>query len=114
MNEFTVNSGCNDSFRVEVIGTGPAGKSAYEYAVEGGYKGTEPEFYAAMGSTGAASIFPSESHLSFPNVGNKYVLYIAISENRAYRWDDTELKYYCVGSDYEEIKIINGGNASGQ
>jgi len=29
--------------------TGPAGKSAYEYAEEGGYSGTEAEFYAVLG-----------------------------------------------------------------
>lgn len=47
----------------------------------------------------------------FPPVGNELCLYIAKNENKLYRWDDTTIKYYCVGSDYNDIKIINGGGA---
>lgn len=47
----------------------------------------------------------------FPPVGNELCLYIAKDENKLYRWDDTTIKYYCVGSDYNDIKIINGGGA---
>lgn len=47
----------------------------------------------------------------FPPVGNELCLYIAKDENKLYRWDDTAIKYYCVGSDYNDIKIINGGGA---
>lgn len=37
-----VETGC--VIRVSVIGSGPAGKSAYSYAKDGGYTGTEEEF----------------------------------------------------------------------
>lgn len=47
----------------------------------------------------------------FPNRGYENVLYMNISENKTYRWDELAKKYYCVGSDYNLIKIINGGNA---
>ena len=101
-------------YQIEVVGTGPPGKSAYEYATDGGYRGTEAEFYAALGSTGAAAVFPADTRYAFPNVGNPYTLYIATGENKAYRWDPAGLKYRCVGSDYQEIDIINGGDAHGK
>lgn len=50
----------------------------------------------------------------FPNIGNEGVLYSDIGENKTYRWDGTDLKYYCVGSNYEDIKIINGGNSNNE
>lgn len=102
------------TFRIDIIGSGPPGKSAYSYAVDGGYTGTEAEFYAALGSTGAAAVFQAATRYEFPNIGNPYTLYIATEENKSYRWDDTDLKYYCVGSDYNEIEIIYGGDANGE
>jgi hypothetical protein len=52
------------------------------------------------------------SKLEFPNVGNSSVVYLDKAANKAYRWDEDNLKYYCVGSNYEDIKIINGGTAN--
>ena len=49
---------------------------------------------------------------SFPSVGRQNVLYISKQENKSYRWDDDNVKYYVVGSDYEDIEIINGGGAA--
>ncbi|MEF9983686.1 MAG: hypothetical protein RR806_03110 [Oscillospiraceae bacterium] len=48
----------------------------------------------------------------FPNLGNKSKLYIDKSSNKSYRWNDTDSKYYIIGSDYTDIKIINGGTAN--
>lgn len=61
-----------------------------------------------------AEVITTDSIYKFPNVGNKNNLYVDYSTNTTYRWDETELKYYCVGSDYREIEIIRGGNASGK
>lgn len=47
----------------------------------------------------------------FPNQGKVINLYISIADNKAYRWDSTEMKYYCVGSDYDEIEMIYCGKA---
>lgn len=47
----------------------------------------------------------------FPNRGNVHTLYIATEENACYRWDETNSKYFCIGRDYSEIEIIDGGNA---
>lgn len=55
-----------------------------------------------------------DTHFDFPVVGQTHTLYIAKKENVLYRWDDTELLYFaCVGTDYNEIELINGGKADG-
>ena len=51
------------------------------------------------------------SHLEFPNVGNGSTLYLDEETNKLYQWDAASLHYYAVGSNYEDIKIIHGGNA---
>ncbi len=53
------------------------------------------------------------SKFEFPNIGNPAVEYIDKTANRTYRWDEENMKYYCIGSDYNEIKVINGGDANG-
>lgn len=52
-----------------------------------------------------------ETRFNLPSVGSSGTVYFVKDENATYRWDDTSLLYYCVGRDYEEIKVINGGNA---
>ncbi len=53
---------------------------------------------------------PYNSINEFPTIGKTGVIYIDTSENKLYRWNDTDLKYYCVGSNFEEIEIIFGGS----
>ncbi len=54
---------------------------------------------------------PYKSFNEFPTIGKTGVIYIDTSENTLYRWDDTDLKYYCVGSNNnEETEIIFGGS----
>ena len=48
----------------------------------------------------------------FPIIGDESKLYISTSTNSLYRWDDTSIKYYCIGSDYNNIEVINGGSSS--
>ena len=55
------------------------------------------------------SVFPS--YLQFPTIGKEGEIYIDTNNNKTYRWDDANIKYYCIGSDYNEIDIINGGGA---
>lgn len=47
----------------------------------------------------------------FPSIGTVGEIYIDISANKTYRWDDEKLLYFCIGSDYNEIEIINGGGS---
>lgn len=56
-------------------------------------------------------VITRDTHLSFPNIGDERHIYIASKENKTYRWDNTQLKYYCIGSDYNDIDLIICGGA---
>lgn len=88
---------------------GDAGKSAYELACEHGYVGTEEEWLDSL----KLSCKTYNSIYEFPNIGDTGVFYVDKSVNKTYRWDSDDLKYFCVGSDYEQVNCINGGNANG-
>ena len=62
----------------------------------------------------ADSVQTYDSPFNFPNIGKINTIYISESENMVYRWDENDLRYYCVGGDYNDIKIIDGGVASGE
>lgn len=54
---------------------------------------------------------PFDSRFHFPNIGDVNVLYGDTTENKLYRYDLDDGKYYCVGSDYNDIIAIDGGHA---
>lgn len=54
------------------------------------------------------TVISAESYLQFPTIGDSTCLYVDTIENKCYRWDDANLKYFVVGSDYHEIEIIDG------
>ncbi len=54
---------------------------------------------------------PFDSRFHFPNIGDVNVLYGDTTENKLYRYDPDDGKYYCVGSDYNDITAIDGGHA---
>ena len=56
--------------------------------------------------------YPSKHE--FPNKGNPAIWYVDISENKTYRWSEAKLIYQCIGSDYKQIKVINGGTANNE
>ncbi len=43
----------------------------------------------------------------FPNVGKESTIYVDAENNTLYRFDTDTKTYYCVGSNYIDIKIIN-------
>lgn len=43
----------------------------------------------------------------FPNVGKESTIYVDAENNTLYRFDTDTKTYYCVGSNYKDIKIIN-------
>lgn len=120
---------------------GKDGKSAYQSALEGGYMGSEEEFRLELSSIrdrawADLSNVSDEDFLAkwqqagvsgdlgisvhqfaqvddFPEEGKIAMLYVDQSENKAYRWDEKTNQYVVVGSDYLQIKEINGGNANG-
>lgn len=56
-------------------------------------------------------VITKDTHFDFPNVGDVRNIYVASIENRTYRYDVNLGKYYCIGSNYDEIEkiIIEGG-----
>lgn len=48
----------------------------------------------------------------FPNIGKENCVYIDQTNNKTYRWNALDLKYYCIGSDYTQIETVNGGTAN--
>lgn len=52
-----------------------------------------------------------DSYLNFPTVGNEDQIYIDTTENATYRWDEMNIRYYCIGRDYKNVKVINGGDS---
>lgn len=44
----------------------------------------------------------------FPSIGKENMIYVARDENKTYRFDEDSLTYYCIGSDYNEIEVIQG------
>lgn len=49
------------------------------------------------------------TYLNFPFTGDSKDLYVDTTENKLYRWDNNNLKYYCIDSNYQEIKLLDGG-----
>ena len=66
-----------------------------------------------VGMLAVKTVYQYNTKFDFPTLGDVNTLYIAKSENAAFRWNDTDLHYYCVGRDYTEIELISGGNANG-
>jgi len=52
------------------------------------------------------------SLFSFPTIGNERNLYVDQENERAYRWDAVQMRYFCVGSDWNEIERIIGGGTN--
>lgn len=61
-----------------------------------------------IGATFAEHIVQKDSLLDFPVIGQNSAVYIDKTAGKIYRWDSSELKYYIVGSDYNQIELING------
>ena len=43
-----------------------------------------------------------------PSIGKENMIYVARDENKTYRFNEDSLTYYCIGSDYNEIEVIQG------
>ena len=46
-----------------------------------------------------------------PNSGWENDIFLDTTNNKIYRWDTTDMKYFCIGSNYDDIEVINGGSA---
>ena len=52
-----------------------------------------------------------KSTLELPSVGDGKTIYINTTAKEIWLWDTRLLKYYCFGSDYHNIKVIDGGSS---
>ena len=72
---------------------GKDGKSAYQYAIEGGYQGTEQEFMQSMASA-SLEIYTVNTLDELPYPGNVNYVYRVKSEANLFQWN---------GSGYESL-----------
>ena len=89
---------------------GDDGLDIYTFWLEQGNGGSLEEFLAAI--TDEPVVFV-ETISELPAVGNAEKLYVCRASNKTYHWDDDETQYRVIGSDYNEIDVINGGEANG-
>lgn len=108
-----------DKIIARITKTGPvgdSGKSAYEYAVEGGYRGTKEEFMFALAHT--TQFVRVSSMLELPNLGSSAVMYFVESDEGGnsgiYLWDEEKLKYIPYGISLYSIDYIYGGSSNEQ
>lgn len=73
-----------------------------------GFQAVSKELKTYIDNLVAGSIVQEDSFLKFPTIGSEQAIYIDTTTNKVYRWSNTELKYYTIGSDYNDIKIIDG------
>ena len=89
---------------------GDDGIDIYEFWLAHGNSGTMEDFLAAITDE---PVFFVETISELPAVGSTNKLYICRETDKTYRWDDDDTRYRIVGSDYNEIDVINGGEANG-
>lgn len=48
---------------------------------------------------------------ALPLEGEENVVYVVTDENAQYYWNEATSSYFCMGRNYNEISVIDGGNA---
>lgn len=71
-------------------------------------------FKEEIANLGAFEVVDIRGPHELPNVGSANTIYAVISEygDMMYRWDDIELRYRIMGTNYNNIELIRGGNAA--
>lgn len=62
-------------------------------------------------SSKSKNVVEKQNYLLFPPVGVPNLIYIDTENNSIYRWDGNEMKYFCIGKNYENIDVISGGSS---
>lgn len=87
-----------DTFRLKI----GDGKTAYQAL----------PYIGGDGSGNEARVVDADTHYDFPSIGKVDTIYKANKERTLYQWDEATLTYVSLNS-FENVKIINGGNADG-
>lgn len=66
-------------------------------------------FKQLLSSSLTPSVINKTSSTAFPETGNESCLYVDTSENKVYRWDNESKTYIVVGTNYDNMNIIDGG-----
>lgn len=66
-------------------------------------------FKQLLSSSLTPSVINKTSSAVFPKTGSESCLYVDMSENKVYRWDNELKTYIVVGSNYDDMNIIDGG-----
>ena len=91
---------------------GKDGKSAYQYAVEGGYQGTEQEFMQSMASA-SLEIYTVNTLDELPYPGNVNYVYRVKSEASLFQWNGSGYESLNYTESELNINLIHGGTANG-
>lgn len=60
---------------------------------------------------GEMCVLLKSTYFDFPNVGENNVLYVDESDSATYVWNEENATYTCIGRDFTNINIIDGGDA---
>lgn len=95
---------------------GADGKSAYQYALDGGYQGTEQEFMQLMASS-TLEVYTVSTKEELPSLGNANYIYRVSNDASLFQWNG--LEYELLGgteidSDTEFITIEDIDEICGQ
>lgn len=54
------------------------------------------------------SVMQYDTYLNFPSVGSENVIYIDTTASEVYRWNEDDLHYYAISTNYNNIEIVDG------
>jgi hypothetical protein len=91
---------------------GKDGKSAYQYALEGGYQGTEQEFMQSMASA-SLEIYTVQTIDELPYPGNENYVYRVTNEASLFQWNGSGYESLNYTESELNINLIHGGTANG-
>ena len=77
-----------------------------------GYQAVSAKLKEYIDSHALSAVIPQKTYLEFPTTGDSNSLYLDMTANEIYRWDDENIKYFRVGTDYHNIEVISGGNST--
>lgn len=63
--------------------------------------------WVCINSKPAESVIQVNEVINLPSVGNPNVVYFIKNKNLTYYWNEDEMRYYCAGSDWHDIEVIN-------
>lgn len=84
--------------------------SAHALHIKTGITEVKPGgYFNGQGSAHVIKKFAKKA--DFPSLGDKECLYVDMEDNITYVWDEGNLTYTPIASDWHDIRIINGGEA---